>query len=69
MEKTCKGPSKESRGRPRKTIGETIKRDLNVNDLNVNMIYDRTLTSFDPCSRPHLVGQGLVVVGNSSLLL
>ena len=31
------------RGRPRKTIGETIKRDLNVNDLNVNMIYDRTL--------------------------
>ena len=54
MEKTCKGPRKESRsngcskivrgrGRPRKIIGENIKRDLDVNNLNVNMIYDRTL--------------------------
>ena len=49
MEKTYRDPSKESgskrgspiargRGRIRKTIGETIKRDLNV-----NMIYDITL--------------------------
>ena len=33
------------RGKPRKNIGETIKRDLNVNGLNINMIYDRTLWS------------------------
>ena len=33
------------RGRPRKTIGETVKRDLNVNDLSINMIYDRALWS------------------------
>ena len=30
-------------GRSRKTIGETIKRDIGVNGLNVNMICDRTL--------------------------
>ena len=31
------------RGRPRKNIRKTIKRDLDVNALNVNMIDDRTL--------------------------
>ena len=31
------------RGRPRKTIGETVKKDLHVNGLNINMIYDRAL--------------------------
>ena len=31
------------RGRPTKIIGETIKRDLDVNGLNINMIYNRTL--------------------------
>ena len=31
------------RGRPRKIIAETIKRNLGFNGLNVNMIYDRTL--------------------------
>ena len=31
------------RERSRKTIGETIKRYLDVNGLNVNMIYDRIL--------------------------
>ena len=36
-------PVIRGRKRPRKTIGETIKRDLDVNNLNVNMIYDRTL--------------------------
>ena len=29
--------------RPRKIIGETIKRDLDFNGLNVNMIYNTTL--------------------------
>ena len=36
-------PIIRGRKRPRKTIGETLKRDLDVNNLNVNMIYDRTL--------------------------
>ena len=31
------------RGRTRKTTCETIKRDLDFNSLNVNMIYDKTL--------------------------
>ena len=31
------------RGRHRKTIVETVKRDLNVNGLNINMISDRAL--------------------------
>ena len=31
------------RGRPRKTIDETVKRDLHINGLNINMIYDRAL--------------------------
>ena len=31
------------RRRPTKTIVETIKRDLNFNGSNVNMIYDRRL--------------------------
>ena len=45
MKETYKGPNPitRGRGRPRKTIGETIKRDLNVNSLNINMIYDTVL--------------------------
>jgi len=31
------------RGRPRKTIRETIKKDLDVNELERNMVFDRTL--------------------------
>jgi len=31
------------RGRPRKTIRESIKKDLEINDLERNMVYDRTL--------------------------
>jgi len=31
------------RGRPRKTIRETIKKDLEVNELDRNMVLDRTL--------------------------
>jgi len=34
---------KRGRGRPRKTIRETIRKDLEVNELNPNMVYDRTL--------------------------
>ena len=33
----------KGRGRPRKTVGETVKRDLNINGLNINMIYYRAL--------------------------
>jgi len=31
------------RGRHRKTIRETIKKDLEVNELDPNLIYDKTL--------------------------
>ena len=51
------------KGRPRKIVGETIKRDLNFNSLNVNMIYDRSLWHhLIHVSRPHLVRQGLIVI-------
>jgi hypothetical protein len=30
------------RERPRKTIRETIEKDLEINELNRNMVYDRT---------------------------
>ena len=36
-------PIAGGRGRPRKIIWKTIKRDLEFNSLNVNMIYDRIL--------------------------
>jgi len=31
------------RGRPKKTIRETIRKDLEVNEFDPNMVYDRTL--------------------------
>lgn len=31
------------RGRPRKTIGDTIKKDLEGNELSIDMIFNRTL--------------------------
>jgi hypothetical protein len=31
------------KGRPRKTITKTIKKDLVINELDRDMIYDRTL--------------------------
>jgi len=31
------------KGRPRKTIRETIREDLEINELDQNMVYDRTL--------------------------
>jgi len=34
---------KRGRGRLRKTIRETIRNDLEVNELDPNLIYDRTL--------------------------
>jgi len=33
------------KGRPRKTIRETIKKDLEINELERNMVYNRTLWS------------------------
>ena len=38
-EKTCKC----RRMKPRKTIRETIRNDLEVNEFDPNMVYDRTL--------------------------
>jgi hypothetical protein len=32
-----------SRKDGRKTIGETVRKDLKVNELDPNMVYDRTL--------------------------
>jgi len=44
-------------GRPRKTIRETIKKALQINnELDRNMVFDTIMVSFDPCNRPHLVG-------------
>ena len=34
---------KRGRGRPKKTIRETIRKDLEVNELDSNLVYDRTL--------------------------
>ena len=34
---------KRGRGRPRKIIRETIGKDLEVNELDPNLVYDRTL--------------------------
>ena len=34
---------KRGRGRPRKTIRETIRKDLEVNELDPNLVYDRIL--------------------------
>jgi hypothetical protein len=51
-EKTCGFCSKESRsnggdsnprGRPKKTIAETIKKDLEINELEKDMVFDRPL--------------------------
>jgi len=34
---------KRDRGRPKKTIRETIRKDLEVNELDSNLVYDITL--------------------------
>ena len=34
---------KRGKGRPKKTIRETIRKDLEVNELDANMVFDRTL--------------------------
>lgn len=37
-------PIARGRGKQKKkTLGETIKKDSNVNDLSINMIYDRII--------------------------
>jgi len=36
-------PITGGRGRTRKTIRETIRKDLGINELDPNMVYDRTL--------------------------
>ena len=65
------GSSQITRGRerPRKTIidiikiffFEAIRKDLEINELDNNMVYDKSIVvTFDSCSQP--VGYGLVVV-------
>jgi len=34
---------KTGRGRPKKTIRETIRKDLEANELDPNLVYDKTL--------------------------
>jgi len=36
-------PIKRDRGRSRKTMRKTIRKYLEINKLNLNMIYDRTI--------------------------
>jgi len=45
-------------GRPRKTLRETLKKDLEINELDRNMVYDRTLWCrlIHVADPPHLVG-------------
>jgi hypothetical protein len=38
-----KSQVKRGRGRPKKTIRETIRKNLEVNELDPNMVFDRTL--------------------------
>ena len=46
-----------------KTIGEIIKRNLNINYLNVNIIYNKKLlASFELCNQFYLVKEGLIVL-------
>ncbi|KAF1865663.1 hypothetical protein Lal_00005040 [Lupinus albus] len=51
-------PIRKGNEKPRKTIGETIKKDLEINVLPMNMIYDRALwhRSIHVANLPHLVG-------------
>lgn len=57
-------PLVRGRGKLRKTIGKTIDKDLYLNILSIGMICNRTLWRrlIYVCSRPGLVGKGLVVV-------
>ena len=34
---------KKGRGRPKKSIRETIRKDLEVNEFDPNLVYNRTL--------------------------
>ena len=36
-------PIASGRGRPRKTVGKTFKKDLEVNSLTIDMVYERIL--------------------------
>jgi hypothetical protein len=43
VDQTEESQVKSGRGRPRKTIRETIRKDLEVNELDPILVYDRTL--------------------------
>jgi len=52
------------RGRPRKTLEETLRKDLEYLDLTEDMTQNRAQwrSRIHIFSRPHLVGKGFVVV-------
>ena len=43
VDKMDGSPIARGRGRPRKTISETIEKSLDFNGLSIDMVYDRTL--------------------------
>ena len=55
-------PVTRTKGGLRKTIGKTVKKDLDSNGLPSHGLWLNTIPALDPCSRPHLVGQGMFVI-------
>jgi hypothetical protein len=41
IDQTEESEIRRGRGRPRKTIRETVRKDLEVNELDLGMVYDR----------------------------
>ncbi|KAF1895738.1 hypothetical protein Lal_00037854, partial [Lupinus albus] len=61
IEDIFRSPNQESKsngGRPRKFIGETISKDLEINALSIDI--DKTLWCHYPCSQPHLASPILI---------
>lgn len=43
-------------GRPRQTIRKTVKNDIEINEFEKGMIFDKNImASFDSCKRRHLM--------------
>ncbi|KAF1880112.1 hypothetical protein Lal_00022241 [Lupinus albus] len=64
-------PVPRGRGKLRKLIGEMIKKDLQLNALSMNMIYDRTLwrRSIHVTSPPNEIDAWLLLLYNPLLML
>lgn len=62
VEQLKNSPIVRGRERSRKTIGQIIKRELDINSLSLNLICDGDfMTLIDPCNRLHLVENDSVV--------